>query len=95
MAFDFWMFNKPCVFINYDQQNKKEEDWSVKTIYEFQHFKSMTNQKAVIWLNSKEEISKTIVLEINQNAAMEQWKEKVLGDYKNASNKIRQKLIAV
>ena len=95
MAFDFWMFNKPCVFINYDQQNKKEEDWSVKTIYEFQHFKSMTNQKAVIWLNSKEEISKTIVLEINQNAAMEQWKEKVLGDYKNASNKIRQKLIVV
>ncbi|OXB00978.1 hypothetical protein B0A81_20025 [Flavobacterium plurextorum] len=95
MAFDFWMFNKPCVFINYDQPNKKEEDWSVKTIYEFQHFKSMTNQKAVIWLNSKEEISKTIVLEINQNAAMEQWKEKVLGDYKNASNKIRQKLIAV
>ena len=95
MAFDFWMFNKPCVFINYDQQNKKEEDWSVKKIYEFQHFKSMTNQKAVIWLNSKEEISKTIVLENNQNAAMEQWKEKVLGDYKNASNKIRQKLIAV
>ena len=95
MALDFWMFNKPCVFINYDQQNKKEEDWSVKTIYEFQHFKSMTNQKAVIWLNSKEEISKTIVLEINQNAAMEQWKEKVLGDYKNASNKIRQKLIVV
>ena len=95
MAFDFWMFNKPCIFINYDQQNKKEKNWSVKTIYQFQHFKSMPNKKAVIWLNSKEEISKKIVLETSQNAAMEEWKVKILGDYKNASNNIRQKLIAV
>ena len=55
----------------------------------------MPNKKAVIWLNSKEEISKKIVLETSQNAAMEEWKVKILGDYKNASNNIRQKLIAV
>ncbi|MCD0471098.1 CDP-glycerol glycerophosphotransferase family protein [Flavobacterium sp. JAS] len=61
MAFDFGMFNKPCVFINYDQVKKNVQNWSVKTIYQFQHFKSMPKQDAVIWLNSKEEIIDKII----------------------------------
>ena len=61
MAFDFGMFDKPCVFINYDQQNKIVLDWSVKIIYQYQHFKSMPNKDAVIWLNNKEEIIDKIV----------------------------------
>lgn len=93
MAFDFAMFNKSCIFINYDQKNKKEKDWSVKTIYQFQHFKSMPNRKAVIWLNSKEEISKKVILEMEQNTAMNEWKIKVLGDYKKAASNIRRTVI--
>lgn len=56
MVFDFAMFNKPCIFINYDQDNKKELDWSVKTIYQFQHFKSVDGLEAVGWINQKTEI---------------------------------------
>lgn len=93
MAFDFAMFNRPCIFINYDQKNKKVKDWSVKTIYQFQHFKGMLNQDAVIWLNNKEEISKKVILEMEQNTAMNEWKAKVLGDYKKAASNIRKTII--
>nr|WP_315155869.1 hypothetical protein [uncultured Flavobacterium sp.] len=90
MAFDFGMFNKPCVFINYDQENKKVKDWSVKTIYQFQHFRSMPNQNAVIWLNSKEEIIEKLTLQKKCSLDMIQWKEIVLEDYNKASGNIRE-----
>lgn len=93
MAFDFAMFNKPCIFINYDQKKKKEKNWSVKTIYQFQHFKSMPNSNAVIWLNNKEEIAKKVVLEAQQNTIMNEWKEKLLGEYKRAAANIRKTII--
>lgn len=65
MGFDFAMFNKPCVFINYDQDNKTVKDWSVKTIYNYQHFRSMPDSDAVIWLNSKKEIVSKITFQKN------------------------------
>jgi hypothetical protein len=92
MAFDFAMFKKPCVFINYDQQNKNDVNWSVKTIYQFQHFKSMPSSDAVIWLNSKEEIIKKVTNIKYDDSLVQLWKEIVIGDYKNASWIIRQKL---
>lgn len=92
MAFDFAMFDKPCVFINYDQLDKNTEDWSVKTIYEFQHFKSMPNKNAVIWLNSKDEIIEKLTIKKKNSQEMVTWKEIVLGDYKNASLKIKEKI---
>jgi hypothetical protein len=90
MAFDFAMFNKPCVFINYDQENKKVKDWSVNTIYQFQHFKSMPNSDSVIWLNNKEGIVDAIINNRLDNSNMTLWKEIVLGDHKKASVKIQQ-----
>ncbi|WP_281637410.1 UDP-glycosyltransferase [Flavobacterium marginilacus] len=92
MAFDFAMFSKPCVFINYDQENKKVKDWSVKTIYQFQHFRSMPNKNAVIWLNSKEEIIEKVIIQKNSSLEMNRWKEIVLEDYKTASLTIRKTL---
>lgn len=92
MAFDFAIFNKPCMFINYDQENKKEKDWSVKTIYQFQHFKSMPGQDAVIWLNSKEEFVEKLTNNGYSINNMSRWKEIVIAYYKNASGNIRQKL---
>jgi hypothetical protein len=88
MAFDFAMFKKPCVFINYDQENKKENDWSVKTIYQFQHFRSMPNKEAVIWLNNKEEIVEKIIKREFDTTVIQRWKEIVIGDHKNASRVI-------
>ncbi|MBP9793880.1 MAG: UDP-glycosyltransferase [Flavobacterium sp.] len=93
MAFDFFMFHKPCVFINYDQQNQTDSNWSVKTIYEFQHFKSMPNNEAVFWLNNKEEIVAIIKSYPNFDLnPMWDWTDIILGDSLNSSAKIKQTL---
>ncbi|MEW5676290.1 CDP-glycerol glycerophosphotransferase family protein [Flavobacterium enshiense] len=91
MAFDFAMFEKPCIFINYDQKSKKEENWSVETIYQYQHFRSMPSKDAVVWLNSPDDICDRIRAPFN-SIAMNQWKDVILSDYKNASKKIREQL---
>ena len=92
MAFDFAMFNKPCVFINYDQENKNTKDWSVKTIYQFQHFSSMPDKEAVIWLNNKAEIVEKLTQTKPNVKIMQQWAAIVIGDYMEASKKIRKTL---
>ena len=51
MAFDFGMFNKPCIFINYDQPHA--QNWSVKAIYQYEHFRSMPAEDCVWWWNDK------------------------------------------
>jgi hypothetical protein len=88
MAFDFAMFNKPCVFINYDQDIKNVQDWSVKTIYQFQHFRSMPSMEAVIWLNGRTEIVEKLIGTKHNTFSMQQWAAIVLGDYKGASKKV-------
>ncbi|OWU91809.1 MULTISPECIES: hypothetical protein [unclassified Flavobacterium] len=90
MAFDFGKFDKPCVFINYDQQNQNNKNWSVKTIYQFQHFKSMPDTNAVLWLNSKEEIIDKIIDKKNWNsiAPLKNWYEIVAGKENNIISKI-------
>lgn len=92
MAFDFALLNKPCIYINYDQEHKNIENWSVKTIYQFQHFSSMPNKEAVIWLNSKAEIVEKLTQTAPNPIFMQQWSTIVLGDYKNASQNIRKTL---
>jgi len=95
MAFDFGMFNKPCVFINYDQQNQIDKNWSVKTIYKFQHFKSMPNNNCVLWLNSREEIISKIINKKNwlSKENCEKWFEIINGQNENtASFKIAEML---
>ncbi|NQY28904.1 MAG: hypothetical protein HRT69_05460 [Flavobacteriaceae bacterium] len=89
MAFDFSMYNKPCVFINYDQEHQNEVTWSVDTIYSYQHFKSMPSKNAVIWLNNKSEIIEVLTGSYPVNKEMDKWKKIVLGNYKNATSQIK------
>lgn len=91
MAFDFAMFQKPCIYINYDQEQKVNPDWSVKTIYQFQHFRSMLNNNCVIWWKEKVAISK-LLSDLKFNKNMDDWKTIVLSDYKNAATKINKLL---
>lgn len=87
MAFDFAIFQKPCIYINYDQEKKVNPHWSVKTIYKYQHFRSMPNSNCVIWWDKREQIS-NLLRDCNFSAVMNEWKEVVLGEYENTSNKI-------
>ncbi len=79
MVFDFRMFNKPCVFINYDQAQKTDPDWSVLKIYKYQHFRSMPSDQSVVWLNNRAEIA-TKIANIKQYYNAEQtaaWLKKI------------------
>lgn len=58
IALDFAAFNKPAAYLNYD--TNKDKDWSVNTIYNFEHFKSMPNKNQVYWVNSKKDIISVI-----------------------------------
>jgi hypothetical protein len=53
MALDFFNLAKPAFYINYD--TKPDPNWSVTTIYTFQHFKTMEGLDPVYWINSKED----------------------------------------
>lgn len=91
MAFDFAMFDKPCAFINYDQQHQKNENWSVNTIYKFHHFRSMPSPQAVVWINSKEEMAEKITAGIANgiHPDMHLWSQIVIGNHREASQNIR------
>ena len=90
MAHDFAMFDKPAIYINYDQTHAKE--WSVKTIYAFQHFKSMEGLDAVNWVNSKNEIQNLLnkVLHTPELCSPDRkkWLEVITGLKKDVSKNV-------
>ncbi len=65
MVFDAYCHNKTCAYIKYnptDIELKKD----VNTVYKYVHFQSMPTKDAVVWLNSKAEISDKILKGIQQ-----------------------------
>lgn len=68
MVFDYVTHQKPCAFINYDVPNKLNQNLSVSEIYKYIHFRSMPNNKAVLWLNSANEIEQKIKQGLEQNS---------------------------
>lgn len=63
IAHDFANFNKPTIYINYEQSQKTS--WSVRVVNSFQHFKSMPSKDAVIWINDKSDWREIITKTIN------------------------------
>ncbi len=59
MAHDFAVYDKPCLYLNYNPIEKS--NFKVEEVFNFQHFKSLKDLDAVVWINSKEEISNKIV----------------------------------
>ena len=57
MVFDFALFGKPCLYLNYEVENKQDPDWTPQKVYNFVHFRSMPTRDAVVWLNAREELT--------------------------------------
>ncbi len=92
MAFDFGMFQKPCIYINYD--HKPDPNWSVETIYNYQHFRSMPSKKAVYWLNSKEEVSEMVQkAATHPNTEINEWFKVIVNHERTASENIIKELL--
>lgn len=88
MAFDFGMYQKPCLYINYDQEVKVNPKWSINWIYKLQHFRSMKDKNAVLWIHDKNEFNEKITLNQNSNS-IESWKKTILSNYKTSSESIK------
>jgi hypothetical protein len=93
MVFDFAVFNKPCMFLNYEVEHKVDESWNPKKVYNFVHFRSMPTGKEVIWLRSKKEIGSKLkaALEYSHKIVEEatNWFEKInLSPAEKASERI-------
>lgn len=91
MAFDFAMFNKPCIYINYDQEVRVNPKWSIRTIYQFQHFRSIPIKEVVYWWERKNNLS-TLLKSITFNESTLDWVKIVLSNYEKASFKITKEL---
>ena len=52
-----------------------DSNWSVKTIYNFQHFRSMPSKKAVYWVHHKNKILEVLQAAIHHKIPKEaeQW----------------------
>ncbi len=94
MVFDYVAFGKPCAYFNYNVDDELYPDWSAEKVYNFMHFRSMPNPKAVFWINSPAEISDLLLKMLGdaKNEAIENaqlWFEKInLHPAKNASQRI-------
>nr|WP_262916400.1 UDP-glycosyltransferase [Flavobacterium pectinovorum] len=100
MVFDYACFKKPCAFLNYDVPNKIDKNWSVSKIYNYVHFRSMSDEKAVIWLNSPDEIANKIKFGLEQKNEIvnkaQNWFEIINQDPpENASNRIWESIEAI
>jgi hypothetical protein len=74
MALDFSVFGNVGLYLRYDHEGVRK-DASVETIYQFQHFRSMGDWKAVGYIYSKKEI-------LNQVKAALQHPDQVAPDRK-------------
>jgi hypothetical protein len=81
MAHDYSMFDKPACYINYNPQNAIN-GYSIEKVYQYQHFRSMPSRDAVVWVNSKSEISELVMRAIKnpEMVAPERkaWLEKII-----------------
>ncbi len=97
MVFDFAVFDKPCLFLNYNVENKKDKNWSIEKVYNFVHFRSMPIGKEVFWIKSKEEMGLNLKAALeNSNKTVEEakhWFEKInVFPAEKASERIWEKL---
>ncbi len=81
MVFDFVARNKPCAYLSYDLEldNLKKD---IREIYDYVHFRSMSDRNTVFWLKSETSISRIIEQIVggetaNQVSKTQEWFSKI------------------
>lgn len=79
MAHDFAVFEKPCIYINY--QPASAVDWNIKAVYQFIHFETMAGLEPVIWLNHADEWELVLERGLNEGASFatdcKKWTQRI------------------
>lgn len=93
MVFDFAIFNKPCIYIKYNQfENQK---WDINTVYDFQHFRSMPNDNCVGWVKSKDGYLEAIETALKKGNFKNEWLDVVANNIGSASQNIQKEILAL
>lgn len=90
MALDFITYGNVGLYLRYDHYKDVKSNWSVDTIYKFQHFRSMENWKAVGFIYSKSEILTEIkrAIKVPDEVAPDRtkWFDKIVEPKKSESS---------
>ena len=80
MAHDFAVYNKPCLYLNYDPIESSR--LKVKDVYGFQHFRSMSGIAAVGWINNRLDFKEKIEQALDSSETIGpdrlQWMQKIV-----------------
>ena len=91
MVFDFAIHNNACAYLNYKTEKLNNNNWSSQTVYDFIHFESMPSNKAVNWINKKEDLEVLLMKMLNKKTSYHNAQDwfKIINDYpENSSKKI-------
>src|SRR5690606_6872001 len=90
MVFDFTIHGNPCAYLNYDTDQKNDENWTIKKIYKNIHFQSMPDDNQVFWVNDKNDFEWVILEAIKSKGVIsaDAWFEKINAHPLNASEQI-------
>ncbi|WP_026935511.1 hypothetical protein [Christiangramia echinicola] len=95
MVFDFIAKNKPCGFLNYKPRIENLEK-DIREVYDYVHFRSMPDKKAVYWINEVQEIEDVIKSAKNNTSVSieitKQWYEIINSSEGKANSQITQQL---
>jgi hypothetical protein len=90
MVFDYVIFKKPCIYINYDVNDCVNKEWTVKKIYNYIHFQSMPSKEAVLWCYNNKDLKqlfdKILNYELSNVIEANKWFEKITAQPANLAS---------
>jgi hypothetical protein len=94
MSIDFAMFNKPSIYFNYEQP---ENPWfKISNIFNMQHFRTLNNLDAVLWVKNRADIGKAVLQSISAPHTVAadrlKWRYLIMNDIFDSTKRIAGKI---
>lgn len=81
MVFDAVCHQKPCAYVNYNHTTDSNCTWDIHAVYQYIHFNSMPNKKAVFWMDSPQQMGAVLLQMVHDNSEQlkhaHSWYEKI------------------
>lgn len=91
MALDFAQFDRPGIYVNYEVE--PNHPWSIRRVYQFQHFQTFADFDAVVWIDSRDEIKEKVLKTIHspQVSAPDRlkWRDRIVDQAPEKSSSSR------
>lgn len=68
MVFDFALFDKPCIYMDYIQHGREGSGWRSAKVYGLVHFRSMPTENVVFWAKDPIHLKEIILEALSEKA---------------------------